>query len=179
MSEHARTVLWVVGEPGVGKTTFCRALLASYGTASAPRDSWTEFGPEAAAVGSWLGGKFDGGDTVPPSRIFPALQTYRERFVDRKLVLFDGAKFSNRNAVLAVADGSRVLGARLLCVHIVGPLSAASGRLQRVAAGAREQNPSWIRGRRTAAANFVSTCYSLGIETIQINRDAGESWPSV
>lgn len=202
MTEPAHTVLWVVGEPGVGKTTFSRSLLASYGPlrVEIAKPKWTIFHPEdpeglpghrpataCAAVGSWKGDKFDGGDTVPPSDILPALGLYAERFAGRgevrpyRLVLFDGAKFSNSNAIhfirKSLAEAGTFLDSRLVCVHIVGPTSAAAGRAARVAAGARPQNESWVRGRRTAAANFADrSCYSCGVEVITINRDAGESW---
>lgn len=181
MTERAHTVLWVVGEPGVGKTTFCRKLLATRGgIAGAPIANWSEF-HDGAAVGSWLGNAFDGGDRVPPSGILPALQYYRDHFTDRKLVLFDGDKFANFNAVQlvmkAVREAGRFADTRLVCVHIVGPTSAAAGRTARVAAGARPQNESWVRGRRTKSSRFVEyACYSCGVEVIKIDRDKGESW---
>ena len=172
-------VLWVVGEPGVGKTTFCRKLLASYGPAGACADNWTQFGADCAAVGSWTGAKFDGGDTVPPSRILPALNVYAREHLGRSLVLFDGDKFASRTAVDFVRHTVRtnMVGRRLVCLHIVGPSSAASGRAMRVAAGAKPQNESWVRGRATKSSRFAERFAAVGAgEVITIDRDKGETW---
>jgi len=181
MSDYAHSVVWVVGEPGIGKTTFCRKLLASHGEAGPCVDSWTTFGDECAAVGSWTGSKFDGGDTVPPSKILPALLVWRERLISRKLVLFDGDKFANANAMKLVAASQCLKGhafaeaSRLVCVFLVGPASAAAGRAARVAAGAKPQNESWVKGRATKSARFAFAFEAFG-DVVAINRDKGETW---
>lgn len=185
MSDYAHTVLWVVGEPGIGKTTFCRKLLASHGTRARVLEEngtkWTFFGEHCAAVGTWEGSKFDGGDTVPPSKILPALGVYRDHLLGSKLVLFDGDKFANANAVrfvysvISLKSALFAESSRLVCVHLVGPASAASGRAQRVAAGAKPQNESWVRGRATKSARFADAFGPFG-DIITINRDEGQSW---
>lgn len=191
-STHKHTVLWVVGEPGIGKTTLCRKLLDRFGPVvfALDKPKWTVFGPPkgilgsiahiephqvAAAVGSWKGDKFDGGDTVPPSYIKQALETYAKFFTEYKLVLFDGAKFANGNAIQAVMKGAqeagRFLDTRLVCLHLVGPEAAAAGRAARVDAGAKPQNEAWIRGRRKAADNFtLQACFANNVEIFRLYR---------
>jgi hypothetical protein len=106
-------VLWIVGEPGIGKTCLARRILLEYGPPNAEvrKPKWTIFGwyarTDAVAVGTWRGDAFDGGDTVPIGDIKPALAHWAEHFAGGRapaspLVLFDGDKFANANAVYFV-----------------------------------------------------------------------------
>ena len=174
MSAAAHTVLWVVGEPGIGKTTFCRKLFTSYGPelARIAKPKWTIFGPPrgsvehisrldvCAAVGHWNGHNFDGGDSVPPSDIKPAIGFYEERLTTYKLVIFDGDKFANGNAVTAVREALRRKGEiaafsqrtyQLVCLHLVGERAANEGRCARGSI----QSEIWVKGRRTKSARFA------------------------
>jgi len=150
-------VIWIVGEPGVGKTTHARRLLSEYGpvTNTVTNPKWTEFGLDAAAVGHWTGGTFDGGDTVPIGQIKPALLYYAEHYSRRPLVIFDGDKFANLNAVRSVAENT---SARLVCVHLIGEEAAAGGRELR----GSKQNIAWVKGRRTKARNFAAAFDQYG-----------------
>lgn len=153
-------VLWIVGEPGVGKTTLARKILLDYGPPNAVvrRPKWTVFGwyakSEAAAVGTWEGRPFDGGDTVPIGDIKPALTYYADHLADDlPLVVFDGDKFANANAVEYVR--ATAPGSQLVCLHLVGPEDAAAGRLARSQVTGKTQDDTWVRGRRTKSARFA------------------------
>ena len=117
----------------------------------------------AAAVGTWRGDPFDGGDTVPIGDIKPALAYYADHLVNVPLVLFDGDKFANANAVLYVAactDINHKTGAtspRLVCIHLVGEAEAAAGRAKRSETTGKTQNETWVRGRRTKSARFAES----------------------
>jgi hypothetical protein len=160
-------VLWIVGEPGCGKTTLPRRLIAdvrSVKTLEHLRPKWTAFigsdaGLAAAAVGTWRGDAFDGGDTVPISDIKPALAYWAEHFAGAPLSVFDGDKFANENATEFVR---KALGlhyeeaeGRMVCIHLVGAEDAAAGRLARSALTGKTQDPTWVKGRRTKSARFA------------------------
>lgn len=143
------TVLWIVGEPGVGKTTFARTLLESRGTRAGENDSpkWTEFGATTTAAGWWRGGKFDGADTLAISQIKPAIEYLVSLCKTTSAVhVIDGDKLSNANAVKAVQD----VGARMVCVYLHGQTVARERRLAR----STTQNESWVKGRATKAERF-------------------------
>lgn len=192
MTEARHTALWVVGEPGVGKTTFCRKLFESYGPelVRVDRPKWTTFGPSkaaaepgvvCAAVGHWNGHTFDGGDSVPPSDIKPALDFYAKWFTGYKLAVFDGDKFANGNAVASVretlerktAEAIAISGMpyRLVCLHFVGERSAVEGRCARGSV----QSASWVKGRRTKSARFAERFGREFGAVIVIDRDNPQS----
>jgi hypothetical protein len=146
-------VLWLVGEPGVGKTTIARPLLGSYG---AQTDVWrrpkfTVFGQIACAAGHWTGAPFDGADTVPVGDIKPAVGAWADLLAGKvRLTVFDGDKFSTASTVERVR--ARLPEARLVCAHFVAtPDLAAERRLLR----GSKQNEAWLKGRRTKSARFA------------------------
>jgi hypothetical protein len=141
-------VVWIVGEPGVGKTTLSRALLKEFG--GEPREiakpKFTLFGDVVAAAGHWRGTTFDGADTLPISDIKPAIMYISEALMDREMVLLDGDKLANAGAVEALED----VGCKPVCFFLANPHLAVERRLKR----GTNQNAVWVRGRRTKASNF-------------------------
>lgn len=150
-----RCVLWIVGEPGVGKTTVARALLESYGPKLTELRSpkFTRFGPPmidtVAAAGWWRGMPFDGADTLGISEIKSALAYWRDQLTELPLAVFDGDKLASASAVECV----RAAGARMVCFLLADELGASARRLQR----GTHQNSIWVKGRRTKARNFYES----------------------
>jgi GTPase SAR1 family protein len=142
------TILWIVGEPGVGKTTIARQLLESYG----PRGQeyvtpkWTRFG-NVAAAGWWRGGSFDGTDTLPISHIKLALPFYLN-CIPCDLAVLDGDKLANQGVVNVATEA----GCRIICFHLTGPSLAIQRRIAR----GTVQRQSWVDGRRTKAQSFYN-----------------------
>ena len=148
------TVLWVVGEPGAGKTTLVSRLIDNKRTLH-PKPKWT-IGPRTAAVGHYTGGKFDGADTVPYNGVEQALVFWRECLQDRSLTIFDGDRFSNAGVVDWFRDLKKE-PTLLRCIHFVIPPEEGLRRRQQ---RGTTQNPVWVKGRITKAARFAATAFT-------------------
>jgi hypothetical protein len=140
-------VIWLVGEPGVGKTTLARLFMEHWGTpVEVPKPKWTLFGDRACAAGFWRGDKFDGADTLPISDIKPAMAYWAEHLKDREITILDGDKLAHDGAVRIAEEA----GANLFCFLLENPGVAAKRRLAR----GTTQNEAWVRGRATKSRNF-------------------------
>lgn len=148
MNLHEQTVLWVVGEPGVGKSSLVRGLMEP-GMTTVPKPKWT-VGSEVVAVGHYTGANFDGGDTVPYNGAEECLAYWQANLRDKRLTLFDGDRFSNATAVAFF----RALAAppRMVCAYLSAPAEVVLAR--RRARSTEVQNEQWVRGRATKARNF-------------------------
>lgn len=142
-------IVWLVGEPGIGKTTIAKKLLESYG----PRGheyqcpKWTLFGPVAGA-GHWRGSKFDGTDTLPISDIKLALPFFVNVLPESKIAILDGDKLASQSAIQFATE----VECKLMCFHFIGEQTAKRQR----AARATHQHEHWVAGRRTKAQNFYN-----------------------
>ena len=142
-------MLFVVGAPGVGKTTALAALLDPFTTSLVPRPKWT-ISPPVALVGHYGSGDFSGGDTVPYNGAAIALDHWFRHLrhdPDIRASVFDGDRFSSVG-LLRRMQGQGLDPACLL-------LTASDATLadRRHARGSK-QNPSWMKGRATKAHNF-------------------------
>lgn len=145
----SQLILWLVGEPGIGKTTIARQLLESFGPRGLEYQipKWTAFGERAAGAGYWRGTKFDGADTLPISHIGLALPFF-VNVIPCEFAILDGDKLASQNAVEFALDTR----CRVMCFHFIGQETA---RRQRLARGTTQQE-HWVRGRRTKAQNFYN-----------------------
>lgn len=147
------TVLWVVGEPGVGKTTLVRELITWAGTRTFRNDNpkWDVFGDRMATAGRYDGHAFDGADRLPISGIYPAIGYWAQILNSLPLTVLDGDK-------LATARAREMIRTRCplvtqACVHVTDdPAAIATRRSAR-----SMQNPTWVKGRTTKANNFFHT----------------------
>lgn len=145
------TVLWVVGEPGVGKTTLTRLFLEPNSRLLA-KPKWT-IGGSIVAAGHYTGGAFDGADTVPYNGAKAALECWSELLRPTVfLTLFDGDRFSNANTRAFFDTYGK--SHRQRCILLSAPAEVALAR--RVARGTT-QNPTWVLGRTTKSRNFFET----------------------
>lgn len=141
------TVLFVVGPPGVGKTTLIRRFIEP-GSAFIGAPKWT-VGERVCAAGHYTGAKFDGADTVPYNGVLTALAFWEQRLVDRALTIFDGDRFS----YAGVRAFFRERDVPQLCVHLDAPPGVLTAR--RAARGSN-QNETWIKGRASKASKFAA-----------------------
>jgi hypothetical protein len=140
--------LWVVGEPGVGKTTLVREVLGRAGAERhlIARPKWTTVGGLVAA-GHYTGAAFDGADTVPYNGARAALDFWKQMLLNKATgTIFDGDRFSN----VAVRE---YIGDKAIqrCILMTGSPGFVQSR--RDARGSK-QDPTWLRGRATKALRF-------------------------
>lgn len=148
-----KTVLYVVGAPGVGKTTALRGLIDKWTVSLVQAPKWTVSAPFALA-GHYGGSSHDGGDTVPYDGAAACLAYMRDRLLtdDRlRCIVLDGDRFSTANCRLFTDSLADV---RVVCVHLHASESALAAR--RAVRGST-QNATWMLGRGTKAEKFADT----------------------
>jgi hypothetical protein len=146
-------LIYLVGEPGVGKTTTMRALTDQWALLGVQEYPFahTLFGRadtgvvDAVELGRYRDTGYGGTDALGMSvieRVVPWLRTGPRP----ALLLGEGARLGNRRLLFAAADAGYAVH---LC-HLDGPDIAAARRRSR----GSTQNDSWVRGRATAARNL-------------------------
>jgi hypothetical protein len=151
------TAIFVVGPPGVGKTSAVREILgADYTNFTHPETSKVKWclqkeGPWAFA-GHYGVGTFDGGDTVPNDGWLPCVEHWEWEILSNpqyRFTLFDGDRFSHANCQQFLEDR----GVRVLCAHLTASDEAMEARRRERGS---DQNPTWLKGRVSKARNFAN-----------------------
>lgn len=138
-------VCYVLGPPGVGKTTATRLLLEPQRELIV-KPKWT-VGPKLVAAGHYNGATFDGADTVPYNGVTDCLKYWEENLMDKEVTLLDGDRFSHAKTKLFFESR-----AERVCAVI---LKASPDYLERRRKErGSNQNPTWLKGRVTKALRF-------------------------
>lgn len=154
-----KTILWILGEPAVGKTSVVRMLFDGK-TKIVAKPKWTLSGSApmlVVAAGHYTGKDFDGADTVPYNGAWDALEYwFRDILPGAELTIFDGDRFSNATTLEFCKDAveacQMIGGLRLCCVLLTGDAEAVAARRK----ARSNQDETWARGRKTKAANFAA-----------------------
>lgn len=109
-------VAFVLGVPGVGKSTLVRHLLGSPVT---ERAEWT-LGEAFAALGRYDGRRYDGPDSMPPRADFVSRALDRmEVIVGDRIILLDGTRFVDAGAALLQVVLARHGERRMFAFHLI------------------------------------------------------------
>jgi P-loop Nucleotide Kinase3 len=177
-------LIYLSGEPGVGKSTLMAELTAQWTRAPQPatggapaRDvllaDATAEGIHSRAVAVELGRRrdaFSGTDALPSTAIVAA-----ERYLlsglaaaEAPLLLAEGARLACRRFLQAATAA----GWHVTLLHMTGPATAAARRTARAARLVKpEQNPAWVRGRANAAANLAAAAPAWGVDVQHLDVD--------
>ncbi len=150
------TALFVVGPPGVGKTTTVREILGGeYTNFSPPETSKVKWCLQKEGAWVFAGhygvGTFDGADTVPNDGWVPCMEYWEKEILPSsqyKFTLFDGDRFSHGNCQKFLEDR----GVRVLCAHLTASDETLDARRKERGS---DQNPTWLKGRVSKARNFA------------------------
>jgi hypothetical protein len=161
-------ILFVVGEPGAGKSTLVGAAFGGleraevdHLAAGGPMRELLWDGPEL--VGCELGRRagrhpegYPGTDTMSQTAIVGVDDWLRAGADDLGFVVLEGTRLMNKRFVLAALAGDH----QLMIFYLYGPQIARQRREER----GSNQNPQWLKGRQTAAANFYQLCDRMASE---------------
>jgi hypothetical protein len=193
------TLLYLSGEPGTGKTSLMRELTAAWsavtidGTPDAPArvayytnprqppptddGAWWWDRPELAAVEIGRHRPAFSGTDALPQTVIKTAEVYLlsgQATRETSLLLGEGARLANRRFLQAAIEADW----RVVLVHLANAAAAGERRRARAAAlHVPEQHPSWVMGRRTAAANLAEQVGEWGCTVLAL--DAARPLPEL
>lgn len=144
-----RALVYLIGEPGVGKSTLMAAATAGHDrypqTTPLRHDLLVKDGIiEAAELGARRG-TFSGTDALPMNAVTKAEEMLRTSIAP--VLIGEGARLGVRRFL----EASVAAGRRTTLVYLTSPHAAA----QRAARGTGQKD-SWVKGAATRAANLAA-----------------------
>ena len=152
-----RRLLYVIGEPGAGKTTAVDAYCSAYepvdvDTPIAHR-AWMDDGGLAFVTLGRNRPPFSGTDTLAMN-VQPTATTWLAHPASPRIVLAEGDRLGNAKFLNAMHDAGRDVTVVYLATD---PDVAAARRATRSAATGTTQNSAWVAGRVTKVSRLVTT----------------------
>jgi energy-coupling factor transporter ATP-binding protein EcfA2 len=171
-----RAMLYIVGEPGVGKSTLMRALTDGHTQHQqlSPVPHIIYGDGDATEIGVSRGA-FSGTDGLAMS-IQPRIEEWLMQRPYRQL-LAEGDRLANAKFFRAVRDA----GYELRLVHLAGSEVAATRRASRASEmHFAPQDPAWVKGRQTKVQRLSEAFNALVLDAaeppdgwLQVLRDGG------
>lgn len=168
------TAIYLIGEPGVGKTTVSLELAAKYALQPAIRLHKQLWGQEMTrghiTKGVLLGKSkppFSGTDALGMS-VNPDACHWVENQTDYRLIIGEGARLTNTKFLTALAEHTN------LTLALLTADNAQERRENRQKAmGTEAQDAQWVQGRKTAArnaaANLMDKCQVISLNTTTLS----------
>jgi hypothetical protein len=172
-------MVYLSGEPGVGKSTLMQEITRGWQRLHLPRepsraparDVLADNRPPGRIVAVEIGrqrGAFSGTDALPSDCINDAC-TYLisgQAAREAPLLLAEGARLANLRYLCAAVDA----GYRVQLLHMHGEELAARRRSYRARDLAKpEQNAAWVKGRRTASARLAEAAVAIGADVLLVD----------
>jgi len=143
-------VVFIIGPPGVGKTSICKTVLNEWDKSLVAKPKWTLCPPYALA-GHYCGTIHDGADNVGFHAALETLEYWRDFIVtddDYKYTILDGSRFSTKNVYDLMEKDKDLLS---LCVYIKAKEEELEKRRKD---RGTTQNAAWVKGCVTKADKF-------------------------
>ena len=167
--------IYLIGEPGVGKSTVIRELYPNMRATTAIRLNKQLWGQPLKrghiTAGVMLGKEREGftgtdalGMSVNPDAIEWANSKHPYRFI-----IGEGARLANIAFLTALNKNTNLTVAYLVADNAAQRREQRSERL-----GTELQAESWVKGRKTGARNLAALCTQQGIHTITIDTSTRE-----
>lgn len=153
----ARHMLYIIGEPGAGKTTLVRRLTRNvpFTVEKVPYITWTQYSPTVIQLGHDRG-VFGGTDALgmaAQNHVLAWLKSTKSRFI-----LAEGDRLANGKFFEAVQELGIVL--TVACVTVPEDVLAAR-REERNKKIGKAQDERWLKTRATKVANLLAAGWVL------------------
>lgn len=170
MTEREPVALYVVGEPGVGKTTLVERILAPYDRLPPTRLGYGVLEGEpliehGVVCGLHLGKRrpsFGGTDALGMTVLPDAIRWANEAPMPERLI-GEGARLTHPHFLAALAQRTR-----LIVVHLVAEPETVEAR---IAARGSKQRPAWRKGQQTRVRNAARTAADVGVRVERVDAD--------
>jgi hypothetical protein len=150
----SRHMLYLIGEPGAGKTTLVRRLTRNVActVGKAPHVTWTQYSPKVIQLGHDRG-VFGGTDALGMAAQKHVIAWLNDGGRAHQYVLAEGDRLANAKFFEAVKE----LGFKLTVACVTVPEDVlAARREERNARIGKAQDERWLKTRATKVANLVA-----------------------
>lgn len=143
-------ILFIIGDPGCGKSSLVLKMLQSFGSYTAHRYGlldYMEFS-DVIVLGKYNSGDLFGGTDKLSNAVIDDAERFLE--VNRKLILLEGDRLANTRFI----DRCKALGELRLVTLKLNAALLQERREARAFEYGKTQNPTWLAGRESKVRNL-------------------------